>query len=174
MKLEDRIQNIKKLLKYCPYSTEDVMLYDDTLAEFFGRFINNDDRFEHCIYCEKIYPKISLAKHVLTRDENDNVIDEYPIMISYIYDSDRDGVDWADYYFDDKLVRNNWMFQDRMSYKELIKYEEIPDNIWEIIQNILYDKATKEINENLKSAKDSVIYWENRKDEFGNKLQLKL
>ena len=173
MRIEDRIQNIKKLLKYCPHSTSDVLLDDDTLAEFFGKFINNDDRFEHCIYCEKIYPKISLAKHVLTRDKNDNVIDEYPIMISYIYDSDRDGVDWVDYYFDDKLVRNNWMFKDGMSCKELIKFEEIPDNIWEIIQNILYDKAMKTINEELKSAKESVKFWEDKKHSFESVLNLK-
>lgn len=31
MKLNDRIQNIKTLLKYCPYSTKDVMLYDETM-----------------------------------------------------------------------------------------------------------------------------------------------
>jgi len=41
------------------------------------------------------------------------------------------------------------------------------------IQNILYDKATEEINKGLESAKSSVIYWEKRKEEFDNKLQLK-
>jgi len=38
MKLKDRIENIKTLLKYCPYSTKDVMLYDETLADYLTIF----------------------------------------------------------------------------------------------------------------------------------------
>ena len=173
MKLEDRIQNIKTLLSYCPYSTKDVMLYDETLAEYFDNFFNNDSRFIHCKCPGKIYAKIKLAKHVLTRDENNNVIDEYPIMISYCYDWDRDGDDWQSYYFDEEIVRNNLMFKNDMYSKDFIKFEEFPDDIWKRIQNILYDKATEEINKELESAKSSVVYWEKRKDEFDNKLQLK-
>ena len=173
MKLEDRIQNIKTLLKYCPDSTKDVMLYDETLGDYFDNFFNNDSRFRHCVCPGRIYVQIELAKHVLTRDENYNVIDEYPIMISYCYDWDRDGEDWASYYFDEEIVRNNWMFKDDMYSKDVIKFEEFPDDIWERIQNILYDKATEEINKELESAKSSVVYWEKRKDEFDNKLQLK-
>ena len=109
----------------------------------------------------------------MTRDENDNVIDEYPIRISYCYDWDRDGEDWVSYYFDDSLVRNNWMFKDDMYSKDLIKFEEFPDNIWEKIQNILYNKATETISKELELAKSSVVYWEKRKEEFDNKLLLK-
>lgn len=172
MKLEYRIQNIKTLLSYCPYSTRDVMLYDKFLAEYFNKFFNNDNRFKHCQWEGGIYAKIELAKHILTRDKNDNVIDEYPIMISYCYDWDRDREDWVSYYFDEEIVRNNWMFKDDMYCKELIKFEEFPDYIWERIQNILYNKATEEINKELELAKSSVIYWENKKDEFDNKLKL--
>ena len=172
MKLEDRIQNIKTLLKYCPDSTKDVMLYDETLGDYFDNFFNNDSRFRHCVCPGRIYVQIELAKHVLTRDENCNVIDEYPIMISYCYDWDRDGEDWASYYFDEEIVRNNWMFKDDMYSKDLIKFEEFPDDIWERIQNILYNKATEEINKELESAKSSVVYWEKQKDEFDNKLNL--
>ena len=172
MKLEDRIQNIKTLLKYCPDSTKDVMLYDETLGDYFDNFFNNDSRFRHCVCPGRIYAQIELAKHVLTRDENCNVIDEYPIMISYCYDWDRDGEDWASYYFDEEIVRNNWMFKDDMYSKDLIKFEEFPDDIWERIQNILYNKATEEINKELESAKSSVVYWEKQKDEFDNKLNL--
>ena len=59
-----------------------------------------------------------------------------------------------------------------MKPRTLIEYNEIPDYIWEIIQNMLYYKATEEINQKLESAKSSVVYWEKRKDEFDNKLQL--
>ena len=173
MKLEDRIQNIKTLLKYCPDSTKDVMLYDETLGDYFDNFFNNDSRFRHCVCPGRIYAQIELAKHVLTRDENYNVIDEYPIMISYCYDWDRDGEDWASYYFDEEIVRNNWMFKDDIYSKDFIKFNEFPDYIWERIQNILYDKAAEEINKELESAKSSVIYWENIKNEFDKNLQLK-
>lgn len=172
MKINDRIQNIKTLLKYCPHSTRDVMLYDDILADYFDKFFNNDSRFIHCKCQGKIYAKIELAKHVLTYDKNNNVIDEYPIEISYCYDWDRDGEDWTSYYFDEEIIRNNWMFKDDMYSKDFIKFEEFPDDIWERIQNILYDKATETISKELDSAKSSVVYWEKRKDEFDNKLNL--
>lgn len=173
MNIKDRIKNIKILLSYCPHSTRDVMLYDETLADFFDNFFNNDSRFIHCKCKGKIYTKIELAKHILTYDKNGKIIDVYPIQISYCYDWDRDGEDWTSYYFDEEIVRNNWMFKDDMYSKDIIKFEEFPDYIWEIIQNILYDKATEEINKELESAKSSVIYWEKRKEEFDNKLQLK-
>ena len=172
MKLKNRIQNIKTLLSYCPYSTRDVMLYDETLADYFDKFFNNDSRFKHCKCPGKIYAKIELARHVLTRDENNNVIDVYPIMISYCYDWDRDGEDWTSYYFDEEILKNNWMFKGDMYSKDLIKFEEFPDNIWERIQNILYNKATENINKELKSAKKSVEYWEEKLFEFENKLKL--
>lgn len=172
MKIEERIQNIKTLLSYCPHSTRDVMLYDETLADYFDNLFNNDSRFIHCKCPGKIYAQIKLATHVLTRDKNDNIIDEYPIQISYCYDWDRDGEDWTSYYFDEEIVRNNWMFKDDMYSKDLIKFEEFPDDIWERIQNILYDKATETIYKELKSAKKSVEYWEEKLFEFDNKLEL--
>ena len=173
MKLEDRIKNIKTLLSYCPHSTRDVMLYDETLADYFDNLFNSDSRFIHCKCPGKIYAKIELARHILTYDKNGKIIDVYPIMISYCYDWDRDGEDWTSYYFDEEIVRNNWMFKDDIYSKDFIKFNEFPDYIWERIQNILYDKAAEEINKELESAKSSVIYWENIKNEFDKNLQLK-
>ena len=54
----------------------------------------------------------------------------------------------------------------------VFEYNEIPDCIWERIQNILYNKATETINKELKSAKASVKYWEEKLFEFDNKLKL--
>ena len=164
MKLKDRIRNIKTLLSYCPYSTKDVMLYDETLAEFFDKFFNNDKRFKHCECQGKIYAQINLAKHILRYDENKKLIDEYPIKISYHYDFDRDGEYWVSYYFDEEILRD--YYKNEAHCKYFIKFEEFPDHIWERIQNILYDKAIEEINKELESAKSSVVYWENRKKEF--------
>ena len=53
-----------------------------------------------------------------------------------------------------------------------IEYSDIPDNIWEIIQNTLYDEATKNIKEELESAKNSVKYWEDKLLDFNNNLKL--
>ena len=127
MNIEDRITNIKKILPYCSRWDDEVMIIDEEVGLFFGKFFNGDKRFKHCKYSNEIYPKISLAKHILTRDENGEVIDEYPIQIAYCYDFDRDGEDWETYYFDEPLVRNNWLFRD--DYSSLIKYDEIPDKI---------------------------------------------
>lgn len=41
MRLEDRIQNIKTLLKYCPVATNEVMLYDDVCEDFFSKFFSS-------------------------------------------------------------------------------------------------------------------------------------
>ena len=48
MKLEDRIQNIKTLLSYCPKSTDEVMLTpDEVLCKFFWDFFSNQpERFK--------------------------------------------------------------------------------------------------------------------------------
>lgn len=164
MKLEDRIQNIKKLLKYCPHSTRDVTIVEDNVGLFFADLFNNDKRFKHTPY-SRVYSRIYLSEALNT----DYKTHSTSIGIEYKYDNDRDGEYTESYIFDDEDLKDTCFYRNFP-----LKYSDVPDNIWEIIQNILYDEATKEINENLKSAKDSVIYWENRKEEFENKLQLKL
>ena len=156
MKIEDRIQNIKLLLKYCPHSTNDVIIYNDEVANFFSKFLSDNKRFYTPCVPDKPRIKIELAKHVITRDDNDNVLDEYPIMFSYYAEVNEYYDDWETYYFDDPLIRNHWMFSDYIS----IKYDEIPDHIWEIIQNELYDVAQLYINKELEQAKTSVKNWE--------------
>lgn len=173
MKIEDRIQNIKTLLKYCPHSSVDVRLHDLKNAKFFAKFFNNDDRFESCKYGgDELYIKIELAKHVLTWDKNNKVIDEYPIMVSYCYDSDRDGEDWVSYYFDEPLVRNNWMFESDMYHKDFIKFEEWPDEVWERIQNELFDIARTKVDENVTDAFRTYKFLREKRDEFYTNLKL--
>ena len=166
MKLEDRIQNIKTLLKYCPHSTRDVTIVEENVGLFFANLFNNDKRFQHTPY-DRVYPRIYLYETLNT----DYKTHSTSIEIEYTYDNDRDGEYTRCYAFNDEDLKDTCFY---CLHSSSLEYSDVPDNIWEIIQNILYDKATKEINENLKSAKDSVIYWENRKEEFENKLQLKL
>jgi hypothetical protein len=164
MKLENRIQNIKKLLSYCPESTEDVMLSDDILCKFFWNFFSSKpERFKTPAFEGSTRVQITLLGML-----DANYISHHDtILLRYCYEYDREGEDWTFYYFND----SECYF--RPFDHPNLEYYEIPDNIWERIQNILYDKAVEEINKGLESAKSSVIYWEKRKEEFDNKLQLK-
>ena len=165
MKLEDRIQNIKKLLSYCPKSTKDVMLSDDILCKFFWNFFSSKpERFKTPAFEGSTIVQIGLLDMLNADYKGHN----HTILLKYCYEYDREGQDWTFYYFNDPECYFR-PFDDHPS----LEYSEIPDAIWEHIQNILYDKAVKEINKELESAKSSVIYWEKRKNEFDNKLQLK-
>ena len=44
MKLKDRIENIKTLLKYCPVATDEVMITDEVCKKFFGKFFSSQRR----------------------------------------------------------------------------------------------------------------------------------
>jgi len=164
MRIEDRIQNIKKLLKYCPHSTRDVTIVEDNVGLFFADLFNNDKRFKHTPY-SRVYPKIYLYEEL----NIDYKTHSTSIGIEYTYDNDRDGEYTESYVFDDEDLKDTCFY----TYKNLsLKYSDVPDNIWEIIQNILYDKAMKEINKELQSAKDSVKFWEDRKYSFESTLTL--
>lgn len=164
MKLKDRIENIKTLLKYCPIATNEVMLYDDECEKFFGKFFTSQpDRFKTPENKDKAFVQIHLTD-ILDKDVRTK---HYTISLSYCYYYDRsDGEDWTFYYFNDpECYFREWQHPE-------LEYNEIPDYIWERIQNILYNKATETINKELKSAKASVEYWEEKLFEFDNKLEL--
>lgn len=161
MKLEDRIQTIKTLLSYCPKSTHDVMLTsDEVLCKFFWNFFSSQpERFKRPASEGSTAVQMFLC-NMLDANHKD---EHYTIVLAYNWG--RDGKNWAFYYFNDpECYYEEWIHPE-------LEYSEFSDDIWERIQNILYNKATKKINENLKSAKDYLIYCENRKEEFENKLQ---
>lgn len=164
MKLEDRIQNIKKLLSYCPNSTEDVMLSDDILCKFFWEFFSSKpERFKTPAFEGSTRVQINLlgmldANYISRHDT---------VLLRYCYEYDREGEDWTFYYFNDPECYF------RSFNHPSLEYSEIPDSIWERIQNILYKKAAETMIKELEMAKSSVKYWEKKKEEFDNKLQLK-
>lgn len=165
MKLEDRIQNIKTLLSYCPIATNEVMLTsDEVLCKFFWNFFSNQsERFKKPAFDGSTAVRITLYDML---DANNKDF-HYTIALEYCYDYDRDGEDWTFYYFNDpECYYREWNHPN-------IEYSEFSDDIWERIQSILYNKAIETINKELESAKSSVKYWENRKNEFDNKLHLK-
>lgn len=167
MELQDRIHNIKTLLEYCPKSTEDVHIVDEKVGLFFAKFFNSHgDRFKHTPY-EHVYPRISLCE-TLNKDYKTH---STTVCVEYVYDNDRDGYYTKTYYFNDEDLEDSCS---PFHKSWLIEYSEIPDNIWAIIQDTLYEKATEYINKKLKSAKQSVIYWEDKLIEFNTKIKIKL
>lgn len=169
MKIENRIQNIKTLLKYCPHSTADVKIVEEKVGLFFANFFNKDDRFTKTPYGH-VYPRIYLTEHLNLDFETHGTT----ISIEYCYDNDRDGDYLESYCFNDSDLKDTYLYKEYKDnpYCHLIEYSEVPDYIWEIIQNKLYDKATENINKELKSAKAYVEYWEEQLFEFENKLKL--
>lgn len=153
MTLEKRIENIKILLKdFCPHSTRDVTIVEENIGLFFANLFNNDERFQHTPY-NRVYPRIYLYEALNT----DYKTHSFSIEIEYTYDNDRDGEYTQSYTFDDEDLK------DTCFYRSLpLKYSDVPDNIWEIIQNILFKKASEHLNKELEDAKESVIYWENK------------
>lgn len=162
MKLKDRIENIKTLLEYCPHSSKDVEIIDENVGLFFANLLNNNERFKHTTY-DHVYPQISLSKQL----NKDFKTYSYTIALEYVYDSDRDGDYTNILWFNDDDLEDSCFYG-----KPDIEYSDVPDDIWEIIQNILYNKATSNINKELISAKNSVKYWEDKLSEFNNNLKL--
>jgi hypothetical protein len=162
MKIEDRIQNIKKLLSYCPKASNEVMINDETCTKFFGKFFSSQpNRFKKPEF-DECRVQIELID-ILDKDVRTK---HYTVGLRYCYNWDREGEAWTLYYFNDpECYFREWQQPE-------LEYFEIPNDIWEKIQNILYDKATETINKELKSAKKSVEYWEEKLFEFNYNLKL--
>ncbi|MBP3732493.1 MAG: hypothetical protein J6I84_04530 [Bacilli bacterium] len=122
------------------------MIIDEKVGLFFANLVNNNPRYQSTPY-EHVYPRIRLMDKSIT--------------LSYCYEADRDGEDWINYVFEDPTVNENlWEPSER------IRYSEIPDDIWEIIQSKLYENATKTIDKELKEARSHLKYLEEKKKEF--------
>ena len=169
MKIEDRIQNIKTLLKYCPHSTRDVDIVEEEVGLFFAKFFNNDKRFTKTPY-DHVYPRIYLTEHLNLDFKTHGTT----IGIEYCYDSDRDGDYLESYYFNDPDLKNTYLYKGYKdnSYCHLIEYSEVPDYIWEIIQDVLFKKATEKVNKDVESAYQTLEYVRNKRDEFYVSLKL--
>ena len=168
MKIEDRIQNIKTLLKYCPHSTTDVKIIKEKVGLFFALFFNKDGRFIKTPY-DHVYPSIYLTEHLNLDFKTHGTT----IGIEYCYDSDRDGNYLESYYFNDPDLKDTFLYKENIDnpYFHFIEYSEVPDYIWEIIQDVLFEKATEKVNKDVESAYQTLEYVRNKRDEFYSKLQ---
>ena len=162
MEVKDRIQNIKTLLSYCPKASDEVMINDETCTKFFGKFFSSQpDRFKKPEF-DECRVQIELID-ILDKDVRTK---HYTVGLQYCYNWDREGEDWTLYYFNDpECYYREWQHPE-------LEYSEIPDDIWERIQNILYNKATETINKEISSAESLLKYWEEKLREFENKLEL--
>ena len=159
MKLEDRIKNVKTLLRYCPVASDEVMLYDKVCQKFFSKFFSSQpERFKKPEF-DTCTVQIELTD-ILDKDVRTK---HYTISLSYCYNYDRsDGEDWTLYYFNDpECYFRDWQHPE-------LEYSEIPDNIWERIQNILYERAKRYMNEKLDEAEKSLIRLSEKQKEFDN------
>ena len=162
MKLKDRIQNIKCLLEYC--SNEEVHIVEDKTGKFFSKFFSNDDRFITPPY-DTTYITIRLATHIL------NKRNKYRLDISYCYAADRDGEDWATYGFDDQEVIYDYDF---LEPRVKLKYSEIPDYIWKIIQDEIYKEAASKVDDDLDKAIKYLDHCTSNVEKFTRELKAKL
>ena len=163
MRLEERIYNIKTLLSFCPKSTADVEIVEEKVGLFFANLFNKDERFQHTPY-DHVYPRIYLSEQL----NKDYETHSTTIGIEYVYESDRDGWYTETVYFNDKDLEDAYF-----SNIGKIEYSEVPDDIWEIIQGILFEEAEKHINSEIESAKKSLKYWENKAVEFKKQFEVK-
>lgn len=163
MELQDRIQNIKTLLEYCPIATDEINIINEEVGLFFANFFNSyGNRFKYTPY-DRVYPRIYLHK-TLNKDFKTH---STTLGIDYIYGGNRDGDYRVSYFFNDKDLNDSCFdFRDEDT---LIEYSEIPDNIWSIIQSVIYQKALKYINKEIHAAEWSLEYWKKRLLEFNNK-----
>ena len=162
MKLKDRIQNIKNLLEYC--SNEKVHIIEEKTGKFFGKFFSNNDRSITPRY-DTTYITISLATYIL------NKRNKYRLDISYCYNVDRDGEDWATYGFDDPEVIYDYDF---LETRIELKYSEIPDYIWKIIQDEVYKEATNKVDGDLEEAIKYLDHCTSKVEKFTKELKAKL
>ena len=152
MELKDRIANIKAILPYCSRRSDQVPIVVREVGEFFADFFKNDGRFRTPKY-DVVYPRINEGLY-------DGSID-----IEYCYDADRDGEYWETYpFYDEEVASKN----PSLSRRTAIRYSEIPDSIWAIIQEKLYENAMKTTTDDLLSAASAVETYTKILIEFNN------
>lgn len=167
MELKDRIFNIKLLLKFCGGSSRDRIITDTRVGVFFTQLINSDERFIHTRY-SVVYPKFTLEAFLNT----DYRTYSYSIGFEYVYNSDRD-VDYTEEYsFYDSDLEDTAMAGVALS-DAVLQYSEIPDNIWEIIQNKLYRVAMDRIHFRMSSEHLSAERINNEIRDFAEELRRK-
>lgn len=131
------------------------MIVEETVGRFFADYFKNNYRFKKPPY-DHVYPKINI-------DSYDNTI-----RLSYIYDADRDGEAWATYRFNEFKFEHGYDLNEDCYILPRIDYESIPDEIWAIIQEKLYENAKETVEKELKYAKAAILNCEKKSKEFGS------
>lgn len=146
------IAEIKRLLDYLP--NDEMEIVDDECVKFFEKFINS--RRGDDAACGVVTIGLYLAS-VAT---NPALFLEYNYYISVgDYDSEI-------LIFDDKNANYNnrglWMFGGR----DKLNYSDIPDNIWEKIENLIYTEAEKSLRKSVSDGERHLKLAKGRLGEF--------
>lgn len=166
MELKDRIFNIKLLLKFCGGSAPTALITDIRVGTFFAWLINNDERFAHSPR-SIVYPIFKLNTFLNT----DYSTRSYNIGFDYVYDINQEEYERECFFYDSDL-EDTFMFRTILS-GTVLQYSEIPDNIWEIVQNELYRVAMERIQYRMSSEHLSAEHINNEIREFAEELQRK-
>lgn len=125
--IETRINNIKRLLKF--KDDGEIMILDKRCAQFFQSFFDSPKFYRHPCFDEcNITLGLYLPSTALIPT----------LFIEYIYEYDRDGCDTELILFNDDSA--DYMFGDwgkRGTSRDNIEYSDIPEEIWEIIEDYI-------------------------------------
>ena len=140
MKLEDRIQNIKKILRLCDSS--EITLVDEECGEFFNTFLSSPRFSRHPVF-NPTYIEIGLYL--------DSCAINPTMFIEYEYSWDRDGGETEMLLFNDPGSKykygGNWGNNSEADsmYHGAIDYSDIPEKIWKRIELYAYERAKKDV-----------------------------
>lgn len=125
--IETRINNIKRLLSR--FNDCEITIFDKRCAQFFQSFFDSPRFYRHSCFDEC---NITLGLYLPTTAITPT------LFIEYIYEYDREGYDTELVLFNDDSA--NYRFGDwgkRGTSRDNIEYSDIPEEIWEIIEDYI-------------------------------------
>lgn len=155
MELKERIHNIKELLSYC--DNEEFETYNKDIGKFFKELFSQD-KFHHHMYFDA---GVSIGLYLKT-------VAYIPTMyIRYIYEYDREGSDDTLVLFNDDEAKYKHVtsggygaYGDRNSQDGHgdLEYSDIPDWVWEKIQQGLYEKVKVKLAKKVEDSKEWYLH----------------
>ncbi len=157
MKLEDRIKNIKSILKFCVNNK--VEIYNETCINYFTKFFKNHSKFPDA------FTGIITIGNFL-----ESVAINPTLMIQYCY---KEGVGEYDeqliLFIDPEEEYQNWPWDNEGE----LNYSEIDDDIWKIIEEESYKSAKKNVEDEFENIKSTIEYYTKLKNDFESLILVK-
>lgn len=151
--IEKTISKIKTLLHYC--GNEEVEIYDERILRYLKTKMPELGR-------EKPFATITLGLYL-------ECVSIVPTMyLQYVYEGPGHWEDWDEEFILFNDPSSEYEFGQDYGHREKdeIKYSDIDENIWGIIENIVFEKAEKHVKKCLEDAKESCKFYEDLLKEF--------